>query len=455
MSGVNTVLGGGADTVFNGTTGADTVTGSADADSILGLAGADILSGEGGSDTIDGGADADFIDGGTGADSLVGGIGGDTLLGDGGDILAGGADNDSLIGSGDGNTLAGQADEDTIFSTGNSNAIVGGAGDDFMSSAGDANTMVGSDVDLSNASAGEDTMVSAGDFNLVVGNAQNQAFTISGGSNTLTGLNGADSLYFDGSSGGGNSFDGGNGGNDWANIGQYSGFTVSGGTTIYETGGLQSLSGFETVVCFAEGSDILTAHGEVRVEKLQAGHLVATVSGQGAPMKPVLWVGRRKVKLAGNPAASLLAPVRIAAGALGECTPHRDLLVSPDHCLYVDGSLVAARLLVNGTTITVEHNMAEVTYFHVELEGHDVLLANGAAAESWLDAGNRAWFENAGVAMIQVADAPDAYATATGAKLCAPVLHGGEQLAAIRDAIALRAAAVPATPAEAPRRAAG
>jgi hypothetical protein len=209
------------------------------------------------------------------------------------------------------------------------------------------------------------------------------------------------------------------------------------------------------VVCFAEGTEILTARGEVRVETLRAGDLVATVSGQGAPMKPVLWVGRRKVVLAGNPAADALRPVRIAAGALGEATPHRDLLVSPDHCLYLDGALVPARLLVNGLTVTIERGLGEVAYFHVELEDHDVLLANGAAAESWLDAGNRAWFENAPVALLQVADAPDAYGTADGATPCAPVVQGGERLAAIRDAIALRADILPGDrPAEPPIRSA-
>jgi len=166
-------------------------------------------------------------------------------------------------------------------------------------------------------------------------------------------------------------------------------------------------------------------------------------------MKPVLWVGRRKVKLAGNPAADLLAPIRIKAGALGECTPHRDLLVSPDHCMYLDGALVPARLLVNGTTITVERGLSEVTYYHIELENHDVLLAQGAAAESWIDTNNRAWFENAPVSMMQVAGSLDSYGVADPASLCAPLVQGGEKLAAIRNAIAVRALVdvVPATPA--------
>jgi hypothetical protein len=412
---------------LSGTAGNDSIPGDpggiASADSISGLAGGDTLLGLFLNDTLLGGADNDSLSGGSGADSILGEDGNDSISATSGDSIIGGTGSDTIIGTGDGIRAGGSA------------------GDDFISIVGSDNTLLGG-ADTSNAAAGSDTIASFGDRNVLIGNASDQAFTLSGSFNTLTGLNGGDSVYFDGAGGGGNSLAGSNG-TDLLDVGQ-GGFTLLGlapdGSSIIGTpGGSQTISGFEgTILCFADGTDILTANGEVRVEKLQAGQLVATVSGQGAPMKPVLWVGRRKIRLAGNPAANLLAPVRIAAGALGECTPHRDLLVSPDHCLYVDGSLVPARLLVNGTSITVERDLADVTYFHVELEGHDVLLANGAAAESWLDAGNRAWFENTAVAMIQVADAPDAYASATS-NLCAPVVQGGEKLAAIRDAIAIRA----------------
>jgi hypothetical protein len=192
-------------------------------------------------------------------------------------------------------------------------------------------------------------------------------------------------------------------------------------------------------ICFVAGTRILTAQGEVEVERLRAGDLVATLSGHGAPMKPVLWVGRRRVLLEGQPHAETRAPIRIAAGALDEMTPHRDLLVSPDHCLFLNGALVAAHLLVNGRTITVERGRAEVTYLHVELEGHDVLLAEGAAAESWLDRGNRSWFENAPVAHLSVPGTLEAAATADlDGRACAPLLREGPALEAIRAAIDTR-----------------
>jgi len=202
------------------------------------------------------------------------------------------------------------------------------------------------------------------------------------------------------------------------------------------------------VVCFVAGTRILTARGEVPVEALRPGELVATLSGEGSPLKPVVFTGRRRIVLAGHPNAADLSPVRIRAGALGENTPHRDLLVSPDHCLFLDGALVPARLLVNGATITIEQGLAEVTYYHVELPTHDVVLAEGAAAESWLDAGNRAWFENAPTALLRVDATLDAYASAEP-EPCAPVIQAGPRLAAIRDLVALHAHAAPRTAARA------
>src|SRR5262249_2903723 len=101
------------------------------------------------------------------------------------------------------------------------------------------------------------------------------------------------------------------------------------------------------------------------------------------------WTGRRTVDLETHPNPDRAAPIRILRHAIGPGQPAADLLVSPDHCLYLDGGLVPARLLVNGMTVTKAHTMGTVTYHHLELERHGLLIAEGVAAESYLDTGNR------------------------------------------------------------------
>lgn len=81
--------------------------------------------------------------------------------------------------------------------------------------------------------------------------------------------------------------------------------------------------------------------------------------------------------------------------------PHRDLLVSPDHAIYLTDPdvLVPARVPVKGVSIARDSSFRDVTYFHVELERLDILLAEALTAESRLDTGDRAIFDNAGAAL--------------------------------------------------------
>ena len=154
------------------------------------------------------------------------------------------------------------------------------------------------------------------------------------------------------------------------------------------------------VVCFAAGTRILTDQGEVAVETLAEGDQVITLETGGRVPRPVRWLGRRRVNLASHPNPESAAPVRVRAGAFAPSMPTRDLLVSPDHAIFVDGKLIAARQLVNGGSIVQELAHAEIEYFHVELDRHAILFAEGLTAESYLDTGNRAFFANAGLAMV-------------------------------------------------------
>src|SRR5216683_1399869 len=93
-------------------------------------------------------------------------------------------------------------------------------------------------------------------------------------------------------------------------------------------------------------------------------------------LRPVIWIGWRRTDIARHPDPASVRPVRVAAHALGPNMPHRDLWLSPDHALFIDGVLIPVRYLINDATIVQEHR-DEVTYWHVELDQHEVILAEG------------------------------------------------------------------------------
>jgi hypothetical protein len=154
------------------------------------------------------------------------------------------------------------------------------------------------------------------------------------------------------------------------------------------------------VPCYAAGTRILTADGERNVEDLAEGDMVMVRTGDHQAPRAVKWLGRRRIDLTAHAHPNQAAPIRILRDAVGPNLPHRDLLVSPDHCLLIEGWLIPALLLVNDMTIAREQGLASVEYFHVELFGHGILLAEGLPAESYLDTGNRSFFANAGRALL-------------------------------------------------------
>jgi len=146
-------------------------------------------------------------------------------------------------------------------------------------------------------------------------------------------------------------------------------------------------------VCFAAGTLISTPTGKTAVEALEIGDLVTTVDGNAVSVK---WIGRQTVSRLFTP-ADRFAPVRVTAGALGDGLPHSDLVLTAEHALILDGYAINAGALVNGTTIRIEPHDSlpdRVTYYHVETEGHEVILANGAPAETFVDYVSRRAFDN-------------------------------------------------------------
>jgi hypothetical protein len=199
---------------------------------------------------------------------------------------------------------------------------------------------------------------------------------------------------------------------------------------------------YNTPPCYAEGTRVLTVRGEVAVEDLEVGDEAVTASGG---TRPVIWIGSRRVRCDIHPNPAEVNPVRIRKGAFGEGLPVRDLVVSPGHAVFVDGVLIPAHALVNGATV-VQEAMDRVRYFHVELDAHDVLLAEGLPCESYLDDGNRTTFGNSPefTALHGRLD-PKSWEHA-----CAPMVAAGPQLAEVQRRLLARAEAMGWTRVEAP-----
>lgn len=145
--------------------------------------------------------------------------------------------------------------------------------------------------------------------------------------------------------------------------------------------------------CFLAGTAIATPLGATAVEVLRIGEEIRTHAGKTVRVK---WVGRQTVSTRFGP-AERLRPVRVAAGALGPGQPARDLLLTADHALLIDGILINAGALVNGAGVDWV-GLAELgdsfTVYHVETDAHDVILAEDMPAESFVDYATRRAFDN-------------------------------------------------------------
>lgn len=189
----------------------------------------------------------------------------------------------------------------------------------------------------------------------------------------------------------------------------------------------------KTSICYVRGTHILTTTGEVPVEAVEAGQLVATRIGG---FRPVKWIGRQSFD--GRFLGVDDAPVRFKAGSLGPNLPFRDLVVSPRHSMLVDGTLVVARHLVNGITVLREPTQETVEYYQLDLGTHDCVLAEGAWSESFADGpGLRNQFHN----KAEFLDAnPDYVEPEDLEPLCAPRPMEGAAFETVVSQVAARAA---------------
>ena len=217
------------------------------------------------------------------------------------------------------------------------------------------------------------------------------------------------------------------GNNSTAEVETASGYSGTGVSTEYQTSTFNTAGTSESngtdgdaiqalvteATCFTSGTRLQTSEGEVEVEMLAVGDLVATMSGVH---RSVIWIGRRTIDCRNHPRPHDVMPIRISAHAFGENLPERDLFLSPGHPVLVGadedgngGHLVPIMCLINGTTIECVE-VDEVTYWHVELDEHNIFLAEGLPVESYIDLGSRTWFEGADGALydpdITIPDMP-------------------------------------------------
>lgn len=319
----------------------------------------------------------------------------DVSGGDGNDTLEGNGGNDLLVGNGGADRLFGGDDNDNLQGGAGDDILYGGAGNDLL------NGIPGSDTHY--GGGGDDTVELAG----VAADA------------TWTWDAGAGGWYV-----------------SYSDTSQGTDFVAGDIAWVdyaedvdAEGNGMPAIA----TPCYLAGTRILAAAGEVPVEALRVGDLVVTLGLNGPRLSPVRWVGRRSLDPRRHPAPAKVLPIRIAAGALAPGVPRRDLRVSPDHALLVDGALVPAALLLGLPGITREPALGPITYLHVELDAHDVLLAEGAPAESYLDCANRHQFANGALHAALHADFSPAGPARAAA--CARRVEGGAALGAIRARI--------------------
>jgi hypothetical protein len=225
-------------------------------------------------------------------------------------------------------------------------------------------------------------------------------------------------------------------------LGSYQVFDLSSGLgTIATSNFTQSLTTSETydvdyggTACYVAGTRILTDQGLVAIERLNVDDVVVTASGA---RRPVRWLGSRRIDCTRHPDPAHVWPICIEAGAFGEGTPARDLWVSPGHAMLIDGALIQAYQLVNGATIR-QVRRPRVEYWHLELDAHDCVLAEGLASESYLDTGNRTAFVNGGEFLEAYPDFQPKHFRDT----CVPLVTEGPAIAQAKTALIARAQAL-------------
>lgn len=404
--GDDTIEGGAGDDVIEGAGGDDSILGDEGADSISDFAGFNTVSGGDGDDTInlfgndsqlvDGGADDDVITVFTGAgavNTISGGIGDDSITsGDSRDSISGGDGADTITAGGAMDTIFAGAGDDSVDASVGDDEVFGGDGADIIFGGDDDDTIDGGDASdqIFGGDGFDDFIVSAGDdviadFNL----ASNQDFR--DGDQLNNDFIDLAPYYQNIYEARADLIDDGllNQSNDTDTRGQavdYADNTALPGSIALNGVAADDLTFDNTnLICFASGALIRARRGEVPVEALEPGDEVWTLDNG---FQPIRWIGSRTVEATGKS-----RPIRIRAGALGPNAPETDLTVSPQHRVLIRSAvarrmfdaeeiLAPAKQLLALDGVDVVEDLDEVTYHHFMFDRHEVVMANGALAES-------------------------------------------------------------------------
>lgn len=150
-------------------------------------------------------------------------------------------------------------------------------------------------------------------------------------------------------------------------------------------------------VCFLAGTSISTLDGTIAIEQISIGDIVETFDWKNNQTSnaSITWVGKKYMNTKPYLSDDLAGyPVRVLKNAISENIPNKDLLITPEHCLFFEGNFIPARMLVNGRSIYYDRSITSYDYYHIETEQHSVIRANGMLTESYLDTGNRNIFSN-------------------------------------------------------------
>jgi hypothetical protein len=164
--------------------------------------------------------------------------------------------------------------------------------------------------------------------------------------------------------------------------------------------GTSSVDATCVVVCYLKGTKILTENGYINIEDLSVGDNVVTKGkihddaylelNENYYVEPIKWLGNFKTSICNE----MYLPICIKANALGDNSPSEDLYISPKHRIIIDGKMVCAKDMVNGTTIFQDNDFRSIHYYHLELNDHASIIANGVLSETYKDFDNRYVFEN-------------------------------------------------------------